>query len=84
MDDEQKNDETERATGLNRKMNEAIGKRNQMTAPRFQTGGWHQTSLAPLRGITRTRLIDHFYIYSTFSASEQTHCALVTWDSERV
>ena len=39
MDDEQKNDETERATGLNRKMNEAIGKRNQMTAPRFQTGG---------------------------------------------
>ena len=29
----------EKATGLDRKTNEAIGKRNRMTAPRFQTGG---------------------------------------------
>ena len=33
------NDKTERVTGLGRKTREEIAKWNQMTAPRFQTGG---------------------------------------------
>ena len=35
-----------------KKTREEIGKGNQMTALRFQTGGGHQTSLASLRGCT--------------------------------
>ena len=34
----QKNDKTERARGLGRKTREELGKGNQMTALRFQTG----------------------------------------------
>ena len=46
-----KNDKTERARGVGKKQTrEAIGKGNQMTALRFQTGGGHQTSPASLRG----------------------------------
>ena len=50
MDHKQKNDRTERARGLGRKTREEIGKWNQMTAQRFQTGGGHRTSPASLRG----------------------------------
>ena len=39
MDHQQKKDRTERVTGLGRKMRQERGKRNQMTALRFQTGG---------------------------------------------
>ena len=39
MDHWQKNDKKERARGLGRKKQEEIGKGNQMTALRFQTGG---------------------------------------------
>ena len=38
MDPEQKNDKAERVRGLGRKAREEIGKGNQMTALRFQTG----------------------------------------------
>ena len=38
MDHQQKNDKTERARGLGRKTRQEIGKRNQITALRFQTG----------------------------------------------
>ena len=41
---------TERVTGLGR-TREEIAKWNQMTTPRFQTGGRHQTSPASLRGL---------------------------------
>ena len=43
------NDKTERVTGLGRRTREEIAKWNQMTALRFQTGGRHQISPAPLR-----------------------------------
>ena len=46
MDHKMKNDKRERARGLDRKAKEEIGKGNQMTALRFQTGGRHQTSPA--------------------------------------
>ena len=39
IDYQEKNDQTERARGLGRKTREEIGKRNQMTALRFQTRG---------------------------------------------
>ena len=46
----EKNGKTERIR-VGRKMREETGKRNQMTALRFQTGGVdHQTSLASLWG----------------------------------
>ena len=35
------------------KTREEIGKGNQMTALRFQTGGGHQTSPASLRGVQK-------------------------------
>ena len=50
MDHQQTNDETERARGRGRKTREEIGKGNQMTALRFQTGERHQTSPASLEG----------------------------------
>ena len=43
-------DKIETVTGLGRRTREAIAKWNQMTAPRFQTGGRHQTPPASLRG----------------------------------
>ena len=43
MDSYQKNDKTERARGLGRKTREEIGKGNQITTPRFQTGGGNST-----------------------------------------
>ena len=47
---------TERARGLGeKKTNEKIGKGNQMTALRFQTGELHQTSPASLWGKTMRR-----------------------------
>jgi len=49
-DHQQKTDKTERARELGRKTREVIGKVNQTTALRIQTGGQHQTSLASLRG----------------------------------
>ena len=45
-----KNDKTERVRELGRKNEDEIEKRNQMTALRLQTGGWHQTSPASLPG----------------------------------
>ena len=45
-----KNDETERARGLGRKIKEEIGKGNKMTALRFQTSESHQTCQSSLRG----------------------------------
>ena len=41
---------TETVTELGRRTREEIAKWNQMTAPRFKTGGRHQTSSASLRG----------------------------------
>ena len=38
-----------------KKTREEIGKGNQMTALRFQTGGWHQTSPASLQGRKKER-----------------------------
>ena len=45
-----KKEKTERAMGVGRRTREEIGKWNQMTALRFQTGGRHQTSPAFLQG----------------------------------
>ena len=46
-----KKDKTETVTGLGRRTREEIVKWNQMTAPRFQTGGGDiKTSPASLRG----------------------------------
>ena len=39
MDQQAEKDKTERVTGLGRRIREEIAKWNQMTAPRFQTGG---------------------------------------------
>ena len=50
MDRKQKNNKTERARGLGRKTSEKIGKGNQITALRFQTGERHQISSASQRG----------------------------------
>ena len=47
---EKEEDKTERVTGLSRKTREEKVKWNQMTAPRFQTRGRHQTSPASLWG----------------------------------
>ena len=43
MDQQAGKDQIERVTGLGRRTREGIGKWNQMTALRFQTGGRHQT-----------------------------------------
>ena len=54
------NDNTERArAGLGRKKQtrEEIGKGNQLTALRFQTGDGHQTSQASLRGQAEGRVL---------------------------
>ena len=48
---QKKKKKTGRVTGLGRRTREEIAKWNQMTAPRFQTGGRHQTSPASLRGL---------------------------------
>ena len=48
MDQQAEKDQTERVTGLGRRMREEIAKWNQMTALRFQTGGRHQ--MASLQG----------------------------------
>ena len=45
-----KEDKTERATGLARNTRQETCKENRVTALRFQTGAWHQTSLASLLG----------------------------------
>ena len=55
MDQQAEKDKTERVIGLGRKTREEIGKWNQMTALRFQTGGRHQTSLASLQGEFETK-----------------------------
>ena len=44
MDYKLKNDKTERARGLGRKIKEEIGKGNEMTALRFHTEESHQAS----------------------------------------
>ena len=43
MDHKQKNNKTEKARGRGTKIKEELGKGNQMTALRFQTGESHQT-----------------------------------------
>ena len=50
---------TERARGLGKKNPEEIGKGNQMTALRFQTGGGHQTSPASLWGLFKVNRYRH-------------------------
>ena len=62
---------TERTRGLGRKKTrEEIGKGNQMTALRFQTGGRHQTSPASLQG----ELVKH-------QLSEQRHDSSTSVDA---
>ena len=50
MDHLQKNNNTGNTKELNRKKRKEIGKWNQMTALRFQTGKRHQTSPASPQG----------------------------------
>ena len=74
-----KKDETERVTGLGRRTREEIVKWNQMTAPRFRTGGRHQTSPASLRGISQRPLAQPFVavvegsMLETAAGSLRTH-----------
>ena len=46
---------TERAAGVGRRTKEEKVKWNQMTAPKFQTGGRHQTSPASLQSLQQKR-----------------------------
>jgi len=72
MDRQQKNDKTERARGLGRKTREEVGKGNQMTALRFQTGSEIRHPPASLWG-SKTK---SYLTLPTLQRAKGTHCRL--------
>ena len=59
-----------------KKTREQIGKGNQMTALRFQTGGWHQTSPASLWGGTKALKATTTQMVSANKSKHEIICLL--------